>query len=123
MTSWPYTRDLSGFVAGLAFEDIPGDVVERIKLLVLDTIGAGLLGAGMPWSIRMRAHPVDRGDGRRGGMGDADKFHKLTQRFSDDTTQQRAITLCNRLETLENTGELLALLQMENLPPVDTGGE
>jgi 2-methylcitrate dehydratase PrpD len=49
-----YTRGLSEFIAELRFEDIPRDVVERIKLLVLDTIGAGLLGAGMPWSIRMR---------------------------------------------------------------------
>jgi len=36
-----------------------------MKLLVLDTIGAGLLGAGMPWSVRMRQtvqtwkHPGD----------------------------------------------------------------
>src|SRR4030081_1470032 len=49
-----YTRGLSEFVANLKFDDLPGDVVERMKLLVLDTIGAGLLGAGMPWSVRMR---------------------------------------------------------------------
>jgi 2-methylcitrate dehydratase PrpD len=49
-----YTRGLSEFVADLKYEDIPHDVVEHMKLLVLDTIGSGLLGAGMPWSIRMR---------------------------------------------------------------------
>jgi aconitate decarboxylase len=49
-----YTRGLSEFVADLKFEDIPRDVVDKMKLLVLDTIGAGLLGAGMPWSVRMR---------------------------------------------------------------------
>jgi aconitate decarboxylase len=49
-----YTRGLSEFVADLKFDDIPSDVVDWMKLLVLDTIGAGLLGAGMPWSIRMR---------------------------------------------------------------------
>lgn len=49
-----YTRGLSEFIANLQFEDIPEDVVETMKLLTLDTIGAGLLGAGMPWSIRMR---------------------------------------------------------------------
>ena len=49
-----YTRGLSEFVAGLAFEDLPTDVGERMQLLVLDTIGAGLLGAAMPWSVRMR---------------------------------------------------------------------
>ena len=54
MSEGHYTRGLSEFVADLKFEDIPADVVETMKLLVLDTIGAGLLGAGMPWSIRMR---------------------------------------------------------------------
>jgi 2-methylcitrate dehydratase PrpD len=61
-----YTRGLSEFVADLQFEDLPRDVVERIKLLVLDTIGAGLLGAGMPWSVRMRKTVQDMeapGDG------------------------------------------------------------
>jgi aconitate decarboxylase len=61
-----YTRGLSEFVADLKFEDIPRDVVDRMKLLVLDTIGAGLLGAGMPWSVRMRKTVEDMeapGDG------------------------------------------------------------
>jgi aconitate decarboxylase len=49
-----YTRGVAEFIAGVKFDDIPKDVVETIKLLVLDTMGAGLLGAGMPWSIRMR---------------------------------------------------------------------
>src|SRR5712692_2277605 len=49
-----YTRGVAEFIADVKFEDIPQDVVETMKLLVLDTIGAGLLGAGMPWSIRMR---------------------------------------------------------------------
>jgi 2-methylcitrate dehydratase PrpD len=50
-----YTRGLAEFVSGLKYEDIPQDVVDHAKLLVLDTMGCGLLGAGMPWSIRMRA--------------------------------------------------------------------
>src|SRR5258708_13720476 len=54
MSEGHFTRGLSEFVADLKFEDIPRDVVETMKLLVLDMIGAGLLGAGMPWSMRMR---------------------------------------------------------------------
>ena len=50
-----YTAGLAEFIAGLRFEDIPGSVVERVKLLTLDAIGCGLLGAGMPWSERLRA--------------------------------------------------------------------
>ena len=41
-----YTRGLSEFIADLKFDDIPIDVVDWMKLLVLDTIGAGLLGRG-----------------------------------------------------------------------------
>jgi aconitate decarboxylase len=54
MEGGEYTRGLSEFIAELKFEDLPTDLVDWMKLLVLDTIGAGLLGAGMPWSIRMR---------------------------------------------------------------------
>jgi 2-methylcitrate dehydratase PrpD len=50
-----YTAGLAEFIAGLQFEDIPGSVVERVKLLTLDAIGCGLLGAEMPWSERLRA--------------------------------------------------------------------
>jgi 2-methylcitrate dehydratase PrpD len=49
-----FTRGVAEFIAGLKYEDIPAGVVERVKLLVLDAIGVGLLGAGMPWSVRMR---------------------------------------------------------------------
>ena len=48
-----YTAGLAEFVAGLKYEDIPVEVVERVKLLALDSIGCGLLGAAMPWSARL----------------------------------------------------------------------
>jgi 2-methylcitrate dehydratase PrpD len=48
-----YTAQLAEFAAGLRFEDIPRPVVERVKLLALDTLGCGLLGATMPWSQRL----------------------------------------------------------------------
>jgi aconitate decarboxylase len=50
-----YTAGLAEFIAGLRFEHIPSSVVERVKLLTLDAIGCGLLGAGMPWSERLQA--------------------------------------------------------------------
>jgi aconitate decarboxylase len=46
------TARLSTWVAGLALEDIPGDIVTRAKYLVLDGIAAGLVGAHLPWSER-----------------------------------------------------------------------
>jgi aconitate decarboxylase len=48
-----YTARLAEFVAGLRFDDIPRPVVERIKLLALDSIGCGLLGSTLPWSRRL----------------------------------------------------------------------
>jgi len=47
------TRDLAQFAAGLRFEDIPKDAVERIKLSALDSIGCCLFGATLPWTKKV----------------------------------------------------------------------
>ena len=59
------TRDLAAFASGLCYEDIPGEVVERIKLSVLDSLGCCLFGASLPWTRKVAAlaksegaHPV-----------------------------------------------------------------
>jgi aconitate decarboxylase len=52
-TQQHYTQRLAEFLAGLTYEDIPASVVERVKLLALDALGCGLLGATMPWSARL----------------------------------------------------------------------
>ncbi len=44
------TRELAKFIAKARFEDFPPGMVERVKSYVLDTIGAGFVGATMPWS-------------------------------------------------------------------------
>ncbi len=46
----PYTRGMAAFVAGLAYERIPPDVIARIKLLILDALGCALFGTGLEWS-------------------------------------------------------------------------
>ncbi|HWT78475.1 MAG TPA: MmgE/PrpD family protein [Candidatus Methylomirabilis sp.] len=59
-----YTRGLAEFVAGLRYADIPAEVLDRIKLLVLDSLGCALYGARLPWSeilIRCLAQ-LDRSD-------------------------------------------------------------
>ncbi len=43
-------RCLGNFVAGSARAALPPGVEQRIRLLVLDTLGCGLLGATMPWT-------------------------------------------------------------------------
>jgi 2-methylcitrate dehydratase PrpD len=47
------TRDLAEFAAGLRYEAIPREVVERIKLSILDSIGCCLFGASLPWTQKV----------------------------------------------------------------------
>ncbi len=49
-----YTRAVAEFVAGLRYEDVPVAVFERLKLLILDSLGCGLYGAGQKWSTILR---------------------------------------------------------------------
>lgn len=49
------TRDLARFAAGLRYEDLPHEVVERMKLSILDSIGCCLFGATLPWTQKVAA--------------------------------------------------------------------
>src|SRR5688572_14290164 len=51
----PYTRELAEYISASRFEQLPKDIVEHAKLLVLDTLGVGIFGATLPWSERLRA--------------------------------------------------------------------
>src|SRR5262245_32349951 len=46
----PYTQGVAAFIAGLAYERIPPEVIARVKLLILDSFGCALYGTGLPWS-------------------------------------------------------------------------
>jgi aconitate decarboxylase len=45
-----YTREVAAFASTLRFEQIPSEVIERIKLLILDSLGCALYGADLEWS-------------------------------------------------------------------------
>lgn len=45
-----YTRGMADFVSSLRYEDIPAEVIDRIKLLILDSLGCAVFGAELPWS-------------------------------------------------------------------------
>ena len=49
------TRDLARFSANLGFEDIPAEVVEHMKLSILDSIGVCLHGVTLPWTRHVQA--------------------------------------------------------------------
>ena len=46
----PHTRGIARFVAHLRYADIPEAVRARIKLLILDSLGCAIYGAGLEWS-------------------------------------------------------------------------
>ena len=48
-TDNPYTRGIAEFVSGLTYKAIPDEVLHRIKLLMLDSLGCALFGADLEW--------------------------------------------------------------------------
>jgi len=49
-----HTRAIAEFVSGLTYERIPGEVRERIKLLILDSLGCAIYGAALEWCRILR---------------------------------------------------------------------
>src|SRR3954470_12085453 len=49
-----YTRGIAEFVSKLRYEDIPANVLSRIKLLMLDSLGCALYGADLEWTRIMQ---------------------------------------------------------------------
>jgi aconitate decarboxylase len=50
-----HTRKIAEFVSSLSYEAIPADVRERIKLLILDSLGCAIYGADLEWSRILQA--------------------------------------------------------------------
>jgi len=46
----PYTQALADFVSGLTYDAIPDEVRQRIKLLILDSLGCALYGTKLEWT-------------------------------------------------------------------------
>lgn len=49
------TRTLAEFAAGVQFEDLPPEVVARMKTSMLDSIGCCLFGVTLPWTQHVQA--------------------------------------------------------------------
>ena len=49
-----HTRKIAEFVSGLTYEKIPAEVRERIKLLILDSLGCAIYGANLEWCRILR---------------------------------------------------------------------
>src|SRR5262249_2933866 len=46
----PCPKGVAAFIAGLTYRRIPADVIARLKLLILDSLGCALYGTELPWS-------------------------------------------------------------------------
>lgn len=51
----PHTRAIAQFISQLRYDDIPNEVIARIKLLILDSLGCALYGSALEWSRILRA--------------------------------------------------------------------
>jgi len=51
----PHTRAIAQFISQTQYEDIPNEVISRIKLLILDSLGCALYGSALEWSRILRA--------------------------------------------------------------------
>ena len=60
-----HTRRIAEFVAGLSYDAIPAEVRERIKLLILDSLGCAIYGANLEWCriLRTTLGDLDTTDG------------------------------------------------------------
>ena len=50
----PHTRAIAQFISQIKYEDIPDEVIGRIKLLILDSLGCALYGSDLEWSRILR---------------------------------------------------------------------
>jgi aconitate decarboxylase len=51
----PHTRAIAQFVSQINYDSIPNEVIQRIKLLILDSLGCALYGSALEWSRILRA--------------------------------------------------------------------
>src|ERR1700722_11085932 len=49
ITTNVHTRKIAELASGLTYEQIPSEVRERIKLLILDSLGCAIYGANLEW--------------------------------------------------------------------------
>lgn len=66
LTPTTYTQELSEYTENLKYEDIPAEVLERAKMILLQTVGAALAAKGTPISDKINAS-AEEANGGEGG--------------------------------------------------------
>ena len=69
-------QTLAEFATELQYDRIPGDVIERAKACVIDTVGACTYGSTLPWSKIVIGYAEQYGRGGQSTiLGTAQKVH------------------------------------------------
>jgi 2-methylcitrate dehydratase PrpD len=121
------TRALARFAADTRFDDLPGGLVENLKLTVLDTFAAAFVGSRQPWArriievVRALGGPADasvigqdwRADVSRAALANgaligAFECEALTGSHASGTVLPAALAVCER-EHLDGRAFLAAL--------------
>jgi 2-methylcitrate dehydratase PrpD len=130
------------FTAGKHKAQRTMDMVNRVHIVhdpELDQRGEGRGFGGAPVKVTMKDGTVLEAIGRQrrgymeagGATGDEivtkddvlAKFRKMTKPHWSEETQNRVIALCNDIENLSDATELVKLMEIENLKPLDMEGD
>lgn len=66
LTPTTYTQELSEYAVNLKYEDIPPEVIERAKMIMLQTIGVSLAAKGTPIADKARKMALEANGGEGG---------------------------------------------------------
>src|ERR1700737_52547 len=62
------TAELASFAAGLRFEDLPPDGMEKAKICFRDAMACCLFGVTQPWTRRLIDQAIEEGGNPRAGV-------------------------------------------------------
>ena len=66
LTPTTYTQEISEYAEGLKYEDLPAEVVERAKLILLQTIGVALAAKDTPIAAKVMKMALESNNGEGG---------------------------------------------------------
>lgn len=63
-----YTQTLSEYAANLKYEDIPSEVIERAKMIMIQTLGVSMAAKGMPMAVKVHQMGLEANNGEGGAV-------------------------------------------------------
>jgi 2-methylcitrate dehydratase PrpD len=117
------SRDLAAFSSQIEYEDLPPEVVERVKMSVLDSLGCVLFGGSLPWTERVLEMVRVEGGAAVASVYGADVKTSLSQAVLVNSTAGHAFELDDiHKESIVHPGSIavpVALAFSEARRPMD----